>query len=458
MQNQHRTMMQANSPLVACWLVVAHCFNMDGRAASQTITDRLPHLIRRGVRPVVISAPTGDRHRQVAHYRIFSPAPSGLLFEGRQIIDRMSGRPWRRAALKAVLTAVLLPAYLVEKLVVDLDSQWSWFMGAVVLGLILNRRHRPDLVYSSAGPPSSHLAGWLLSRLGRLPWLAEVHDPLVYGDGRARHVRDLFLRFIETVILRDADAIVYFTEAALEDACRRQRPAGRIAVLRPGANPPDVGAATYRRRARIHFGHFGSLDHQRHLGPVVQALHAVLAARPEWGDRIRLDVYGTRLDTETRRALQRWPLGDVVAEYGRLEFDPVSGKSGRKRVLEAMRRSDVLVLVHGDGPQARFYVPSKLYEYLLMRRPILCCAAPDSELARLLGPLGQTVVDGRRPERVAAALAELVAEWAAGGLADRPGTDVFKIDATVDRLLDLAGRIGHGAQRCTDTRGRLWAP
>ena len=452
-RNQHPAMMPANPSPGACWLVVAHCFNMDGRAASQTITDRLDHLIRRGVRPVVISAPTGDRHRRVAHYRIFSPAPSGLLFEGRQIIDRLPGRPWRRAVLKAVLTLALLPAYLVEKLVLDLDSQWSWFLGAVVLGLIVQRRHRPDLVYSSAGPPSSHLAGWLISRLGRLPWLAEVHDPLVYGDGCARRVRDRFLLLIETVIFRDAAAIVYFTEAALEDARRRHRPVGRTAVLRPGADPPDVGAVAYRRRERIHFGHFGSLGPDRHLGPVVQALHAVLAARPQWRDRIRLDVYGTRLDPETRRALQRWPLGDVVVEHGRLEFDPVSGKSGRRRVLEAMRRSDVLVLVHGGGPQARFYVPSKLYEYLLMHRPILCCAAPDSELARLLGPLGQTVVDGRRPERFAAALAELVVEWAAGGLADRPATVAFKIDATVSRLLDLAGRIG-GGPRCGDTRSR----
>ena len=26
------------------WLILAHCFNMDGRAASQTITDKLPFI------------------------------------------------------------------------------------------------------------------------------------------------------------------------------------------------------------------------------------------------------------------------------------------------------------------------------------------------------------------------------------------------------------------------------
>ena len=35
------------------WLILSHAFNMDGRAASQTITDKLPHLRRAGIEVVV---------------------------------------------------------------------------------------------------------------------------------------------------------------------------------------------------------------------------------------------------------------------------------------------------------------------------------------------------------------------------------------------------------------------
>ena len=40
------------------WLVLSHGFNMDGRAASQTITDKIPHLLARGIKPIVLSAVT----------------------------------------------------------------------------------------------------------------------------------------------------------------------------------------------------------------------------------------------------------------------------------------------------------------------------------------------------------------------------------------------------------------
>ena len=36
------------------WLILSHAFNMDGRAASHTITDKIPYLRAAGVDPVVL--------------------------------------------------------------------------------------------------------------------------------------------------------------------------------------------------------------------------------------------------------------------------------------------------------------------------------------------------------------------------------------------------------------------
>ena len=38
------------------WLILAHGFNMDGRAASQTITDKVPYLLAAGLDLTVLSA------------------------------------------------------------------------------------------------------------------------------------------------------------------------------------------------------------------------------------------------------------------------------------------------------------------------------------------------------------------------------------------------------------------
>ena len=112
------------------WIIIAHCFNMDGRAASHTITDRMPFLLDKGIVPVVLSAPTGDKDNRFPHCRIFSPAPSGLLFEIRQVIKNKINSVFKEKFYKAILTIVCLPFYIVEKIFIHLDSQWSWFLPA----------------------------------------------------------------------------------------------------------------------------------------------------------------------------------------------------------------------------------------------------------------------------------------------------------------------------------------
>jgi len=100
------------------WLIMAHCFNMDGRAASHTITDKLPYLLAEGILPVVLSAPTGDKDKRFPHFQILSVAPSGLLFEMRHIIKKNISHPVLVRLLKSILTIVCLPFYILEKILV----------------------------------------------------------------------------------------------------------------------------------------------------------------------------------------------------------------------------------------------------------------------------------------------------------------------------------------------------
>ena len=49
------------------WLLLSHAFNMDGRAASLTITDKVPYLLEAGIRPTVFSAITGMKDARFTH-------------------------------------------------------------------------------------------------------------------------------------------------------------------------------------------------------------------------------------------------------------------------------------------------------------------------------------------------------------------------------------------------------
>lgn len=422
------------------WLIVAHCFNMDGRAASQTITDRLPHLMGRGVRPVVLSAPTGIKDSRFPHYRVISPAPSGIRFELRHILKNTVRNGLLRSLLKAVTAILLFPFYVLEKIFIHLDSQWSWFLAAYKKGRTVIAEQNPELIYSTAGPPSTHLAAYLLHRMSGLPWLAEMHDPLIHETDTPKWQNYYFKRWLERTIAANASAVIYFTEKALA-AARQRTPIKRGYVVRPGALPPGVGTVHYVKGDAVHFGYFGSLAEDRNLATCIRVLHQVLAENQAWRSRVRLDIYGGELDPVSRSALQSYPLAGVLVEHGRLEYDAVTGKSGRQQVIERMLCCDVLLLLHGQGKSFAEYIPSKVYEYLLTPRPVLGLTDPGSEVGMILAENGQVVVSEDDEKRLKEEIAALIRQWHEQELPDRQNPHPYTVAGAVDSLLEIADTV-----------------
>ena len=436
------------------WLILAHCFNMDGRAASQTITDRIPFFLKHGIEPVVLSAPTGNRDSRFPHHQVFSASPSCFLFEVRQIINKKTPSHMWRHFLKTTLTFILLPFYVLEKIFVHLDSHWSWAISATYSGRRLIKKYVPELIYSSGGASSAHLAGFFLHSISGLPWLAELHDPLCYTYQPLRGQKVRFHSWLEKIIARHANAVVFFTEQARNHACGRQPTlALKATVLRPGANPPNFSKGDYRKADQIHIGHFGSLAPDRNLKVIFEAIAELIQAKPEWRKLILLHIYGTSLDPFSASAMTACQLEELVVQHGRLEYDPYTRKSGRQQILEAMRQSDILLLLHGGTSTSLEYIPSKLYEYLLVHRPILGFTPPGSELAELLEGAGHCTLDPDDHLAVQKAFSQIIQQWQNTGLSDLQPAFSFTVDAAVNQLVQIVEKITpHFMNNPTDTQ------
>jgi glycosyltransferase involved in cell wall biosynthesis len=423
------------------WLILAHSFNMDGRAVSQTITDRMPLLMQNGITPLVISAPTGSKDKNFVHSRVLSPAPSGIRFEMRYIIKNKFSDKFVSQFLKALVAIICLPFYALEKIFINLDSHWSWFISASVKGIFFVRKYKPDLIYSTAGPSSTHVAGFILSRLFDIPWICEIHDPLLYDHEKPVYQRYSFHKFLEKLIFNNACAVIFFTEKARKKAENRTHIKNKAHVLRPGANPPEIQDISYKKRQKIHFGHFGVLATGRNLVSFMCALFSLFKERPELRDKICLDIYGDNLDSVSGRALNKYSLHDVVNQHGRLEFDQTSGKSGRERVIESMHLCDVLLLLHGEKREAcQEYVPSKLYEYLLTKRPVLGIVSKDSELDIILTDNGHPVVyNNNDTGRLKQVINDFAVQWETEqGVREHEKGSPFTMENTVNSLLEIA--------------------
>ncbi len=422
------------------WLILSHAFNVDGRAESLTITDKIPHLMAAGIEPVVLSGVMGSPDPRFAHLQLLPWGPAGIRFDLRHLLARRWGRGLGYRIATLLASVLLAPFIGIERLLSGVRSQWSWALPAAVHGMRLIRRGDIELVYSTGGVFSAHLAGYWLKRWTGCRWIAEVHDPLVMPGRAPNNRHERFLARLEAHICRDADLAWWFTDGALEAARRRHPELGaRGIVVLPGAEPPVVHTE-YQRGDACVFGHFGSLSPTRSMAPALRALAALLDRRPELRAVLRLEIYGSALDPDAAQAVDVLALRDVVRPIGRLEFDPQTGLSGRARVMQRMQQVDVLLMLHGELSDCLEYIPSKLYEYFWARRPVLALTHRNAQLDALVTSHGGSVAPSTDQPAVEAAFEAAIERWRAGALSDVAVPPVTVADA-VQRILSA---VDHG--------------
>ena len=407
------------------WLILSHGFNMDGRASSLTITDKIPYLLNAGVKPYVFSAITGIKDDRFPHQQFLAWGPAAFRFDFRHWIANQYGRGIFYKISTGLVSLLLAPFIALEKCFLGYSSQWSWAMPAFVHGLRLMRDGKIDVIYSTGGAWSAHLAGlWLKKKTG-LPWIVEIHDPLVIRSGpndpgfdRPKNRDAQFRQYLEKQICKYADLAWWFTDGALHYAKVRNpnlntpNNAHGFMVL-PGAEPPGGLSASKMHQYSDHLNlcHFGSLANDRSLSTILKALVPLFKKFPEARERIRVHAYGAPLDSFTAEAVKNLKFEDILLAHGRLERDAVTGKSGRERVVEKMQLADVLILLHGNDEWCAEYIPSKLYDYLWTGRPIWGITHRNPQLDQMLLDRSAYLSPQSNVEAVELALERIWLDW-----------------------------------------------
>jgi len=375
-------------------LLISHGFNMDGRAASLTVTDKIPYLLDAGIKPIVLSAITGYQDKELEHYQLLPWGPSGLRFDFRHWVAKKYGRGFIYKLLTPIVSFILIPFTTLEKIFIGLSSQSSWSYTAVQKGKQLIKKTPIEFIYSSGGAWSAHYAAWLIKKSTGKIWIAEIHDPMVIRENLnddgilPRKRKDArFLQKLEKLICADADHIWWFTQGALNYAKLRNPELGdKGFVVFPGANPPGTNQhlQSYQKSEKLHIAHFGSLANDRSISTIIKILPQFFKKYPDARYKFQIDIYGAGLDENSQKALVNLPYAQILVAHGRIENDPTTGKSGRERIMEIMRSSDVLLMLHGDYEWCAEYIPSKIYDYFWAYRPIWGITNRNPELDHIL--------------------------------------------------------------------------
>lgn len=439
------------------WLILSHGFNMDGRASSQTITDKIPYFLTAGVEPIVFSAITGIKDKRFDHKQFLAWGPAAFRFDFRHWIANQYGRGLFYKISTGLISLLLAPFIVIEKFFLGYSSQWSWAIPAFIHGLKLIRSGQVDLIYSTGGAWSAHLAALWLRKKTRLPWIAEIHDPLIIrnnitdeGFEKPKNRDAQFRQYLEKQICKYANLVWWFTDGALHYAKVRNTNLNtpnnaRGCVVIPGAQPPvNLNESSKHSRhtysEKLNLCHFGSLAKDRSLSTILKAIIELVKEYPEAREKIQVHAYGAPLDELTKQAIEKFNYSDVLIAHGRLEKDPVTGKSGRERVVEKMQTADILILLHGNDEWCAEYIPSKYYEYLWTGRPIWALSHRNAQLDALLEERGAYLSHASDEKSINIALEKIWLDWKNQQLVE-PKWLPIGVDQAVTKILSEVQKI-----------------
>lgn len=402
-------------------LVAAHAFPENGGARIDKFVKFLP---RYGIEPIVLAA--ADSATPLARDIRAREYPASLEVHWAR---SLGGAPFtprylvrgRGARFYQLLRVLSLP----ERLVLVPDHMVRWIPRGIAVARRLARSGAIGCVLTSSPPESTHLIGYYLRRVWRIPWIADFRDlwtekGLLFRPPTPIHARAM--RRLERAFFRTADHVIANTPE--NEARHRQRfdlAPGRVTLIPNGFDPEDLAGVDTRAPGDgvFRIGYMGHFD--KHGFPWREFLLA-FAQFARTAGRIELVHCGFQ-SPEVRGFARELGIAALITWRGDLSHQDAVG---------AMARTDVLLSLLYENEYSDSIVNAKLYPYLMLHRPVLAIGPTRGAMARLVTETGAGVVvpgnGGSTP--IVDALARLHAAWASG-------TDAVRRDERVIARYDL---------------------
>lgn len=424
-------MLMDNSNKGNKWLIISYFANIDNSAPAYWVDDRLIHLKRSGITPLLLSSFCGGKHQGLFHKRMLCLDPAGFKHDLQFILKRKGFKGFSMRFLEALILLPIYPFYLLETKVLKLwgSAHFGWIPTSLIAGLIMCLREKPRVIYSTGGPVAAHISAALISKLTKVPWIAELQDPLVCRNVGRNKFSVKGLAYCEKIIFGVAKKVVFCTRNAKESAERRH---GRqkAVVIYPGAATEKIPSGNWGKGAKLKFIHTGSLYQTRNLDYFLKGLKIAIAERPKLKNHVTVELYGAIHTNSVREEIDKFPY--KVINY--------HGMVGRSDASNNALKSDILLLIQNTDYRSCETIPSKIYEYLFLGRLILGLIYKNEELKVMLASHGHVAVSADNEREIAEKIVEFFDRWSGDKLNIQNGLAKCKytVQSATEQLIGIA--------------------
>lgn len=260
------------------------------------------------------------------------------------------------------------------------DPQIGWIPFAYWRGLRLIRQHKIEAIVVAMPPHSTAFIAKLLSWKTGIPYLLDLRDFWVGYEPLPRFSTRLHRwanRSLETCALRGASALVVFGEGLKSALRERYQRLAECEVIPNGFDTMDldgvVSAARLSNKARVVYQ--GTLS--RIHGECFATLLGALRTLPD-KIRERLDiVFVGRVYIGAEKE---------VADAGLERIIRFAHYVPHKEALGYLQSADATLLFVAKND--RISVTGKVFEYLMVKSPIIACVEPEGACADVLRKAG----------------------------------------------------------------------
>lgn len=262
------------------------------------------------------------------------------------------------------------------------DFAYPWIFPAFWRGLKIVRKQKIDCIFATGMPWSALVVARMLQLFSSVKVIVDFRDPWVnnpYISGKSA-IRKRIEQILEKSIVSSADAIILNTEELREDFLKRYHwlDEKKFHTLMNGYDGHDFSQVTANEKAdktssQLILAHAGFLYGARDPKPIFQAIERIRKESKSSAEKIVFQQIGdVSLNYDLQEFLEKSTCSSNYQAIGQINY---------KKCLEMMAEADVLLIIQ---QATATQIPSKIYEYIFLNKPILTISEKKGALANLI--------------------------------------------------------------------------
>jgi hypothetical protein len=234
-----------------------------------------------------------------------------------------------------------------------------------------------DVVITTGPPHSMHLIGLDLKKRLGVKWLADFRDPWTnidyFGELPLTKCSLKKHQALEQEVICNADKVVVVS-TQMQKEFTKFRTQG-VELITNGYDEDDFPEIeNYVIDSAFTITHIGSIPPNRNNKYLWQAISNLVNADSDFAAKLKIQLVGS-VDSSVI---------DQIDQVGLSSHCQMLGYLNHTDSIRLMQRSQVLLLLINQSPNAKGILTGKVFEYLAAKRPILAIGPTDSDVQRLL--------------------------------------------------------------------------